>query len=93
MACIKVRMNTILRKLLLALLLAASLAFAGAVQHFSDESEAQRHCPTDTVVWVNTATGVYHYAGQRWYANTKHGAFVCKSEADSEGDRAARNGQ
>jgi hypothetical protein len=60
---------------------------------FQSEQEAQRHCPADTVVWVNTATGVYHYRGQRWYGNTKHGAYECKKEADAEGDRPTRNGQ
>jgi hypothetical protein len=24
-------------------------------------------------VWVNTATGIYHYPGTRWYGNTKQG--------------------
>ncbi len=60
---------------------------------FQSEQEAQKHCPADTVVWVNTATGVYHYKGQRWYGNTKHGAYECKKEADAEGDRPTRNGQ
>ena len=61
---------------------------------FQSEQEAQKkHCPADTVVWVNTATGVYHYKGQRWYGNTKHGAYECKKEADAGGDRPTRNGQ
>jgi hypothetical protein len=60
---------------------------------FQSEQEAQKHCPADTVVWVNTAIGVYHYKGQRWYGNTKHGAYECKKEADTEGDRPTRNGQ
>jgi hypothetical protein len=60
---------------------------------FQSEEAAQKHCPADTVVWVNTATGVYHYKGQRWYGNTKHGAYECKKEADAEGDRPTRNGQ
>ena len=60
---------------------------------FSTEQQAQQHCPKDTVVWLNTPTGVYHFKGQRWYANTKSGAFVCQQEADKAGDRATRNGQ
>jgi hypothetical protein len=60
---------------------------------FKTEQEAQKHCPADTVVWVNTGTGVYHYKGQRWYGNTKLGAYECKKEADAEGDRPTRNGQ
>jgi hypothetical protein len=60
---------------------------------FPTEQEAQKHCPADTVVWLNTASGVYHFKGQRWYGATKSGAYVCKAEADKAGDRATRNGQ
>ena len=35
----------------------------------------------DKQVWVNTATGVYHYSGTRWYGNTKQGKLT--SEADA----------
>jgi hypothetical protein len=76
----------------------ASLTFApvpvaAAVSLFQSETEAKQHCPSDTVVWVNTPTGVYHFKGQRWYANTKHGAFVCQKEGDTAGYRATKNGQ
>ncbi|WP_158789469.1 hypothetical protein [Granulicella sp. L46] len=61
--------------------------------HFRTEQEAQQHCPRDVVVWVNTKTGVYHLKGERWYGATKDGAYVCRNEADAEGDRMTRNGQ
>ena len=67
--------------------------FAFALDQFATEAAAQKHCPADTVVWLNTATGVWHYKGQRWYGNTKHGAFVCMKEAAAEGDRGTKNGQ
>ena len=60
---------------------------------FNTEQQAQQHCPADTVVWLNLPTGVYHFQGQRWYGNTKAGAYVCEKEADATGDRATRNGQ
>jgi hypothetical protein len=60
---------------------------------FNSEQQAQQHCPADTVVWLNLPTGVYHYRGQRWYGNTKAGAYVCEKEATAAGDRATRNGQ
>jgi hypothetical protein len=72
---------------------ATSAAVAGSLQLFSGEAVAQAHCPRDIVVWLNTPTGIYHMKGQRWYARTKHGAFVCKLEADVAGDRETRNGQ
>jgi hypothetical protein len=45
---------------------------------FSTESEAQAHCPRDTVVWLNIPSGIYHYKGERWYGRTKHGAYACE---------------
>jgi hypothetical protein len=60
---------------------------------FPAEQQAQQHCPADTVVWVNLPTGIYHFRGERWYGNTKSGAYVCQREADQAGDRATRNGQ
>jgi hypothetical protein len=60
---------------------------------FVTEDAAQKHCPADTVVWLNTRSGIYHLKGERWYGRTKHGAFVCKKEADAAGDRETENGQ
>ncbi len=85
-----------------AIVLAAALflspgcqAYAGLppALHFHSEQEAKQHCPNDAVVWVNTKTGVYHLKGERWYGATKVGAYVCRKEADAEGDRMTRNGQ
>ena len=78
---------------ILFLLLSFLSAPAFALDMFSSEDAAQKHCPTDIVVWLNIPTGVFHFKGQRWYANTKSGAYVCKKEAEKEGDRATRNGQ
>jgi hypothetical protein len=60
---------------------------------FSTEAAAQAHCPRDQVVWLNTNSGIYHEKGMRWYGRTKHGAYVCRKEADAAGDRDTRNGQ
>jgi hypothetical protein len=80
--------------LLLSLCLSPlSAVYAKSGPQFQIEQEAQQHCPQDTVVWVNTQTGVYHFKGQRWYGNTKTGAYECRTEANGEGDRATRNGQ
>lgn len=92
-------MKKLLRTLLIILTITAeTFAFTPALHAaqaspFQTEAQAQQHCPADTVVWVNTPTGVYHFKGQRWYANTKHGAFGCQKEADTTGYRATRNGQ
>jgi hypothetical protein len=66
---------------------------AGGPPTFQNEQAAQQHCPKDIVVWLNLPSGIYHFKGQRYYANTKAGSYVCKQEADQAGDRATRNGQ
>lgn len=62
-----------------------------ALQQFQTEQAAKKHCPSDVVVWLNLHTGRYHYKGQKWYSQTKMGAFVCKQEVLNEGDRVTRN--
>lgn len=44
-------------------------------------------------VWVNTNSGVYHYAGARWYGTTKQGEYMSEAQAQASGYRAAQNGQ
>ena len=78
------------------LLLAASItvpSIALSFTTFVSEREAQVHCPKDIVVWLNLPTMIWHYKGQRWYANTKHGGFACEKEAGASGTRATHNGQ
>jgi hypothetical protein len=65
----------------------------GSLQLFATEGAAQKHCPRDQVVWLNTNSGIYHEKGMRWYGNTKAGAYVCRKQADAAGDRDTRNGQ
>ncbi len=60
---------------------------------FQTEAAAQAHCPRDVVVWLNIPSGIYHEKGMRWYGRTKHGAYVCRKEANAAGDRDTRNGQ
>lgn len=78
---------------ILFLLLGLLSTQAFALDQFQSEQAAQQHCPNDTVVWLNTPTGVFHFKGQRWYGRTKSGAFVCQNEAEKEGDHATKNGQ
>lgn len=66
---------------------------SASIAMFTAEDQAQAHCPRDEVVWLNLPTGIYHEKGMRWYGRTKHGAFVCRKEADAAGYRDTRNGQ
>jgi hypothetical protein len=43
------------------------------------------------VVWVNDKSHVYHFPGTRDYGNTKHGEYMCEADAQSAGNRAAKN--
>jgi hypothetical protein len=65
---------------------------AGQPPGFDTESAAQAHCPSDTVVWLNTKSHVYHDKGMPFYGHTKQGAYVCKKEADAAGDHETKNG-
>jgi hypothetical protein len=71
----------------------AASAHEAPAQHFHSEQEAKQHCPNDSVVWVNTKTGVYHLKGERSYGATIAGTYVCRKDADAEGDRITRNVQ
>jgi hypothetical protein len=44
------------------------------------------------MVWVNTATKVYHYEGDHWYGRTKEGKFMTEADAQKEGYRASKEG-
>ena len=48
--------------------------------------------PVKGMVWVNTATKVYHKEGDRYYGKTKEGKFMTEDEAIKAGYRAAKEG-
>ncbi len=58
---------------------------------YATEAEAKSHCPDDTVVWANTRSKVYHFAGSRTYGKTKAGAYMCERDTVAAGIRSARN--
>jgi hypothetical protein len=65
-------------------------ASAPRAGEYTTELAARARCPSDTVVWVNTPSRVYHYAGTHYYGHTKRGAFMCEADARAAGNRAAR---
>jgi len=58
---------------------------------FANEAEAKANCPSDTVVWANPGTKVYHHAGTAAYGKTKRGAYMCEKDTAAAGIRAAKN--
>jgi hypothetical protein len=76
------------RRIVLAvgpLIVAAAAAPATAVPltPFRYEDQAQRHCPADTVVWLDFRKGIYYSRGQRPYGMGFDGSYVCKGEAQA----------
>jgi hypothetical protein len=53
-----------------------------AVTGFGEQSTTVR-------VWVNTASGVYHCPGSRYYGATKRGKYLSEQDARIQGYRAA----
>lgn len=62
-----------------------------AAGQFTTEALAKAHCPSDTVVWENIKSKIYHFAKTKDYGTTKEGAYACEKEAMTAGFRAAKN--
>ena len=69
---------------------AAKTAPTGANQ-FATEAAAKAHCPSDTIVWLNTASKIFHFASSKDYGKTKAGAYMCEKDSLAAGNRAAKN--
>ena len=61
-----------------------------AANQYASAAQAEGRCPGATVVWVNTKSGVYHFAGTKNYGTTKAGAYMCENDATAAGDRASK---
>jgi hypothetical protein len=57
---------------------------------FADEASAKARCPSDTVVWVNLPSKIYHFTGTKSYGTTKRGAYMCEKEAVAAENRASK---
>lgn len=67
-------------------------AMAQSLTPFRYESQAQRHCHGDTIVWLDFKRGRYYLKGQRRYASGYTGSFVCRNEARDSGYRRSALG-
>jgi hypothetical protein len=61
------------------------------LNQYTTETLARVHCPTDTVVWANTRSNIYHFRGDNNYGTTKRGAYMCERDALAGGIRQAKN--
>jgi hypothetical protein len=76
-------------------IVAGGLRTADAASAFASGEEASAHCPSDTVVWVNTRSHIYHYPGisshtHSYFGNANAGVYMC-ADARAEGDRPAKD--
>jgi len=60
---------------------------AQSMTPFRNESQAQRHCPGETVVWLDFQKSRYYLKGQRRYGSGYSGSFVCRNEVRDSGYR------
>jgi Transglycosylase SLT domain len=56
----------------------------------STEAETAEHCPSDTVVWGNLTSKIYHFKTSRFYENTKNSEYMCEGDAVAAGMRPAK---
>lgn len=66
---------------------AAHDAKAVPLTPFRYQAQAQRHCPDDSVVWLDFRRARYYLKGQKRYGLGLTGSFVCRSEARASGYR------
>jgi hypothetical protein len=71
----------------------AALAARTEAPLFASEAEAEQHCPSDLVVWVDAATRIYYYRGQNLYGSTKTGGYACRKDLIGHGYRPNRTGR
>lgn len=57
---------------------------------FSTEDQARARCPSDTVVWADLKSKIFHFSGYKNYGNTKEGAYMCERDATGQGFRASK---
>ena len=71
------------------ILAGAASATALPLTPFRYKEQAQRHCPGDTVVWLDFSKGKYYSKGQQLYGRGLNGSYVCREEARSSFYRGA----
>jgi hypothetical protein len=70
---------------------APNAATPAGKNQFATEALAKGHCPSDTVVYVNLKSDIYHFASSKDYGKLKDGTFMCEKDTASVGARAAKN--
>jgi hypothetical protein len=59
-------------------------------KRFSTEAAAQASCSTDSVVWANTKSKIFHLTGTATYGKGKNGTYMCETDATAEGFKGTK---
>jgi hypothetical protein len=71
---------------------ASSASGGGYLSATTAPIPASLHCGATKPVWVNTRSKAYHLASDPYYGRTKHGEYMCPSQAAQEGYHQAGAG-
>ena len=66
-------------------------ATSASTNQYGTEAQAKARCPSDTVVYVNLSSKIYHFAGHKDYGNLKNGTYMCEKDTAGAGARTAKN--
>jgi hypothetical protein len=58
---------------------------------FRTEQQAQEHCPSDTVVWLDPQSGAYYLKRSPPYGQAGAGRYACRGEVKDAGMREMAN--
>jgi hypothetical protein len=59
-------------------------------KRFKVEADAQKSCPSDTVVWVNLKSKIFHLPATATYGKGKTSVYMCETDAKAEKFKATK---
>jgi hypothetical protein len=64
---------------------AAQIRYYGTLSYYTDRlDKAKEHCKGDTVLWLDTKTGVLTQPGTNGYGTSEQGHYVCQKDVNNQ---------